>query len=102
VFLNGSFIDENCKARCPLECKITQFQITPSFSAFSFDNRLDNSVIPNKMSLVKFHIFYESLTYTVITELQKVDPFVLISSIGGTFGLFLGASFLSFLEIFEI
>jgi hypothetical protein len=102
VFLNGSFIDTNCKPRCPLECKKVHFQISSSISAFSLANRFNNSTIYNKMSLVKFHVFYESLTYTVVTELKKVDSFILISSIGGTFGLFLGASFLSFLEIFEI
>jgi hypothetical protein len=108
VFLNGDYISKNCKPLCPLECKKIEFKTTSSFSVFSNDiyvpnvNDTTNSSDANKMSLVKFNIYYESLAYTLINETQSIDAFILLSSIGGTFGLFLGASFLSFIEIVEV
>ena len=47
-------------------------------------------------------IYYEELKYTLISQQSKIELFGLISNIGGTLGLFLGFSFVSFLEIFEI
>jgi len=47
-------------------------------------------------------VYYEDLKYTLITQHPKCELFDLISNIGGTMGLFLGFSFISFLEIFEL
>jgi hypothetical protein len=38
----------------------------------------------------------------LISEKAKTEPYNFISNIGGTLGLFLGISFLSFIEILEI
>jgi len=38
----------------------------------------------------------------LISNKPKTELFTIISNIGGTLGLFLGISFLSFIEIFEI
>jgi hypothetical protein len=47
-------------------------------------------------------VFYDRLSYTEITEKPSV-PFVdLVSNVGGTFGLFIGISLLSFLEVVEL
>ena len=48
------------------------------------------------------YVYYKNLKYTIISQEPKTETFNLISSIGGTLGLFLGVSFLSFIEIFEI
>ena len=42
------------------------------------------------------------MRYTVIRQDPKLQPVDLISNIGGLLGLFLGMSFLSFLELVEI
>jgi len=48
----------------------------------------------------------DSMSYTInpylISNKPKTELFTIISNIGGTLGLFLGISFLSFIEIFEI
>jgi hypothetical protein len=55
-----------------------------------------------KKGLVNVKIFYEGLYYTEISETESQTVFDLISSIGGTMGLFIGISLLSFIEILEI
>jgi hypothetical protein len=108
IFLYGDYISNNCKQSCPLECKKLEFKATSSFSVFSnniyvpITNDTKNASVVNRLSLVKFNIYYESLTFTLINETQYIDAFILLSSIGGTFGLFMGCSFLSFLEIIEV
>ena len=47
-------------------------------------------------------IFYEGLYYTEISETESQTVFDLISTIGGTMGLFIGIILLSFIEILEI
>lgn len=55
-----------------------------------------------KRNLVRISIFYTDLGYEQNEEMVKTDVIDLVSSIGGTLGLFLGMSFLSFVEIFDI
>ena len=56
----------------------------------------------NKKNHLALNIFYDSYSYTTIQEVAKMDILDLISNIGGTLGLFIGMSFLSFAEVFEI
>ena len=53
-------------------------------------------------SIVKVNIFYESLSYTLMTESQQMDIVSLLASIGGNLGLFLGVSLFSLCEIVEV
>jgi energy-converting hydrogenase Eha subunit G len=55
-----------------------------------------------RKSVAKVSIFYNDLRETVITENVKISMADLISSIGGTLGLFVGMSLLSSIEILEI
>ena len=55
-----------------------------------------------KQSVLKLNIFYDSLEYEYITEKPKMNLVDLLANIGGTLGLCLGISVLSFIEIFEI
>jgi hypothetical protein len=58
----------------------------------------------NETSYFKYQVvvYYDDLKYTSISERPLFDGFDLISNIGGSLGLFLGISFISFLELFEI
>jgi hypothetical protein len=47
-------------------------------------------------------VYYQDLKYTLISQHPKIAIFDLISSVGGTLGLFLGFSFISLLDLFEI
>jgi len=42
------------------------------------------------------------MKYTTVEELEKMNFFDLVSGVGGTLGLFMGISFLSFFEILDI
>ena len=53
-------------------------------------------------NLFKINVFYDELKLTTVSQKAKISFESLISDIGGTLGVFLGASFLSFMEIFEV
>jgi hypothetical protein len=54
------------------------------------------------VNLVKFNVYYDTLSYTVLTESINMDVVALLSSIGGSLGLLLGLSLLSFIEVLEV
>ena len=54
----------------------------------------------NDMYLVA--VYYPRSKYTIISELPKMSPFDLVSSVGGTLGLFVGLSFFTLVEMVEI
>ena len=52
--------------------------------------------------MVYLNVYYNDLQYTHISQLIKTDIWDLISNIGGNLGLFIGFSFLTFSELFEL
>jgi len=103
---------EKCSKYCPLECDSMNYIIN-SFSeqiSVSGDvSKNQKSVFFNlstyeeaKQSYFGIRIYYNELKYTLISEDPKTEAFNFVSNIGGILGLFLGISFLSFIEIFEI
>ena len=54
-----------------------------------------------KKSIAGITIYYDDLKYTVISQIPKMNFEDLLANIGGQFGLFIGISFLSFVEIFD-
>ena len=109
-WLSDSF-EEYCAPRCPLECNSIKFSAVFSYE---FNNTYYKHYSDKDLAeydqwknifvkdYVYLNIFYESLSTTVITEVPTTEWFDLLSSIGGEMGLFIGISFLSFAEIFEI
>ena len=55
-----------------------------------------------KKNLVQISVYYGDLGYQQFDEMEKMSISDLISNIGGTLGLFLGMSFLSFMEIIDV
>lgn len=55
-----------------------------------------------KKTTSMINIFYDSVTYTSVTESQSISFDVLLGNIGGIFGLFTGASILSFVELGDL
>ena len=116
-FLNGEYSDE-CFNLCPIECEksIYSYYISQSssFSRSYAEGYMKNELIKSKFgnktityeevknSIVKVNIYFDGLRYTEIEETPSVTLFNLISNIGGTLGLFIGISLLSFIEIIEI
>lgn len=67
-----------------------------------FENRSDVSLNELRESILAVNIFYEHLKQTEITENESISLDGLIGSIGGTLGLFLGISLLSFFELIDL
>ena len=108
-----------CSNQCLLECESIKYEISTSFSKFPSDEYtnlfLNNSKIkaffPSNYNittkdiqdnLIHFKVFNRDSKFTQITQIPNTNLFEFISNIGGIFGLFLGISFLSFVEIFEL
>ena len=101
---------------CPKECTTTEFQITLSQNSYPSKNEYDylkrNSKLMSKFSNASLNdlkqsvymvsIYFEDLKYTLISQQAKTNLMDLVSSIGGSLGLFLGASFLSLIDIIQI
>ena len=112
-------LNEICLPKCPLECDSVKYEISTSFSKFPSDeyanSLLNNSKIKSffpsnynitakdiQDNLINFKVYYRDSKLTQITQIAKTNLFGFISNIGGIFGLFLGISFLSFVEILEL
>jgi hypothetical protein len=120
VFLN--FVKElksTCEAKCPLECETVFFTTTQSLSKYPslaygdyllrdekmlnrFDNQSNLTISDLRDAILALSIYIDSYEYTQINEIQGQTLLDLVASCGGTFGLFIGISFLSILEIFEV
>ena len=66
-----------------------------------FSGRTNLTIEDLRSNLLAINVFYNSLSYLSFTEHAKIHVVDLVSNVGGTLGLFLGISFLSFAEIFE-
>ena len=105
----GDFVKKNCLPKCPLECH--QRLLVPSFSNYNLS--MSKAAIHTYQSIygqdvdvlynmVEVSVFYDSLSYTKVEEMPKVTFENLVGSIGGHLHVFLGMSFISFFEIFEL
>lgn len=112
-------MNEACPDACPLECDSSKFLISSSVLDFPskvyanvlkndwriqarFNNRKNVSQDELKRSILAINIFYDDLSYKRYSQLEKWLIIDLISNIGGTLGLFLGMSFLSFVELIDL
>ena len=55
-----------------------------------------------KQSYFEFVVYYPALKYTTISGVIKTKTSDLVAFIGGLAGLFIGASFLSLIEVIEM
>ena len=113
TFYTGS-IEEKCPY-CKYECEWSSYETSTSLNSYPSPNygkflmRLNKIKATNittyeklKRNVLSVNIFYDQLKYTVVEDVPSTDLLTLISGIGGTMGLFLGMSFISFLEIAEV
>ena len=109
-----------CGDRCPLECDSIDYNMYTSYSDFPSD-AYANSLMQNpkiqakyasnlsdltydslKRNMALVSVYYSDLGYQKYEELENMSLGDLISGFGGTLGLFLGMSFLSFIEIVDV
>ncbi len=117
--LNSNYLTLNCvENNCPLECNRTRFKTFMSsydvIGDFYYDfiksnaNLLSDYVKANltiataKDSFTFTLVYYESMSYTLVTESPTMDVVSLLANLGGTLGLFLGVSLLHVCEIVDV
>lgn len=79
-----------CEVTCPAECVNKRFIYTASVTYWS-----------KQTDFSEFTFRFTDLSILVISQVPKMSLFVLISSLGGSLGLFMGLRFLSLVEILE-
>ena len=112
--------DNICSIICPAECEQYTYEYDVSLSDFPSTNyayKLINDRHDHfkklfqtenitydmfKKSVSSFHFYFDELVVNDITASPSVEFVDLISNIGGIFGLFVGLSVLSFVEIIEL
>jgi hypothetical protein len=113
-FKRNDHLDDTCHAMCPIECEKIDFETRHSFSNFlpknpvaSFNSRrylFDNFNFSRDEieAFIGLNIFYDEIQFIQMTQQPSVTFPELLGNVGGTLGLFIGISFLSFLEVLEI
>lgn len=93
----------DCQGECPRECDTVKFtsqvmiETKKRYNEFNPTYNLNDSYEP----YTNISFFLTDFSTLKITQIPKMRPFDLIANIGGSFGLFVGISFLSFIEVFE-
>ena len=117
--MSANFGKENCVSLCPLECENRRFDtklVMVKMTGGEYyenlireNNALSRDFLVTKLdkqkaleSFVSLNIFYDSLSYTQVTETPQMDLIGLMANIGGNLGLFLGVSVFSLCEMVEV
>lgn len=61
-----------------------------------------NSYEESRKHFISFNIYYDQLVYQLIKEDPYWDAVLLLSNFGGSLGLFVGMSILTFVELIEL
>lgn len=103
---------EVCSAYCPLECDSITYSIKLSTQYLPSSGLINTSFFEYpqfefyekvKKSYLSIRVYYLlELRYLHIKQQPNIETVDLVSQIGGTLGLFLGISFLSFIELIEL
>lgn len=83
---------DSCERECPKECETVTLATTVT----------DGWYMDVRYSIAYFVFRYKDLSTLEITQIPKMTTYDLISNVGGTLGLFVGISFLSFVEFFQL
>jgi hypothetical protein len=88
-YYRNVYLKDLANEKCPQQCQMTTYLVETKISPFKLVNQ------------VRFRVYYKTLKHTVINQSPKIILSDLISNIGGIIGVFLGISFLSFIEIID-
>lgn len=118
---NANFDDSSCTSLCPSECEQHLYAYQVSFFDFPSRNHAYKRIHDNfekfnrrfgyrenvtfdelKKSVSSFYFYFDDLVVTEIVESRATEFVDLIANIGGILGLFIGLTFLSFVELFEL
>ena len=116
-----SAFSQRCSADCPLECESIAYDLTVSsmdypsrelYDLFVLDASYNATASKYGVDLSTYdlykeyyyslNVFYPKTQYTLINETPQMTVVSLLSSLGGSLGMFLGFSVFSFFEVFEL
>jgi hypothetical protein len=92
--------DDFCDNVCRPECTTQKFDYSISLSKFPTQDY--TNLHPDQKPPLRFIVDYKDNIYTEVIESPKVTFEKLLGDIGGQMSLFIGISFLSFLEVLEL
>jgi hypothetical protein len=110
-------VEAQCKSECPLECDKVSYMTNIFTSDFPspyyakllqkqpwFQSKLERNMSWNeiKHTLASLNIFYEDMSYILISEVAEISITTFLANCGGELGLFLGISLLSLVEMVEL
>ena len=81
--------ESDCLRECPTECRSVEYVTDVGVSQ------------PDNQNTTTVYVYFKSLQNFRRTQIAKVPMPVLLSSLGGSLGLFLGLRFLSIVELIE-
>lgn len=79
-----------CESYCPRVCETVHYSVA-----------VNTKKLANDIS-IEFYVFYSHLEYIHISQIAKISISDVVSNIGGTISLFIGLSFISLFECFEL
>lgn len=106
----------NCSQSCPPPCKESTFKFTTSYSLWpttssekfyraklkARNKEVDGESDDFRKHILKVNVFFEELNYEVISEDPAYELPSFMSDLGGSLGLWIGMSVLTFAEILEL
>ena len=121
-FYSNSSLVSNCYSKCPQECDTVNYDLQISFadyptqfystlikSYFAYWNNYYPRIFYNftdhaelKKNILAINLYFQDTSYMLIEENLAKTPEQLIADIGGLLGLWVGASLLSIIEVFEL
>lgn len=117
--IQSSDLKNEIKSSCPLECDSVSFRVSKSENRYPsesygnfllkndrlkslFENRSNFSSEELGKNILAANLYYEYLKQTEISQKASITWDGLVGIIGGTLGLFLGISVLSFAEFIDL
>lgn len=103
-----------CKSACPFECNSIKYELTSFQSSYPTDyysevlksyleyTGINITLTEVRKSFTKVNIYYNNMEYVMTEQTPQMQVYDLFSNFGGTLGLFLGMSILTFAELIEI
>lgn len=99
---------DNSVCVCKTPCAITRYSkeqstlVLPSESAIDFMSwKYNRTPIYVKNNFAKLNVYFEALNYETVEQKKAYEVPGLLGDIGGQMGLFIGASILTILELFD-
>ena len=95
---------DNCLDQCKPECDLNSLKIEHNHISLVSDEfkSVYNITKNDTDKIVSINVFYSDFKFTIIKQIPKMSLIDLISNLGGLLGLFVGISFLTFIEIIQI